>query len=263
MPRTRGAADSVRAPGDAGAQWQHHHGAHPHDPRPQGLLKEKLQLEKARAPDGSTRWTIAAIDEQLSFDKVRLRRRRASHSRRPCCHRCRARARARGLLQLASGGAGRPQLSGRKAPHPASAAARPLSPLGHSAPPKPAAAPKVGSAAWRRDAPITCTPNLSPLPHDAAACADHRAFSCSSVPCSCFARTMRESCWCAWRTRSARIADAWRLHGARTAHACAPKHAIPSCIPRCAHPALGGPRMRALAWAGGQWGAPRQGMHSP
>lgn len=39
--------------------------------RRQGLLKEKLQLEKFKAPDGRLRWTVAPIDEQLSFDKVR------------------------------------------------------------------------------------------------------------------------------------------------------------------------------------------------
>lgn len=38
----------------------------------QGLLKEQLQLAKVRLADGRTRYSIKAIEETLSFDKVCL-----------------------------------------------------------------------------------------------------------------------------------------------------------------------------------------------
>ncbi|KIZ05000.1 hypothetical protein MNEG_2962 [Monoraphidium neglectum] len=44
------------------------------DRKRKGLLKEKLHLEKFKGPDGRTRWTVSAIDEQLTFDKCNVRR---------------------------------------------------------------------------------------------------------------------------------------------------------------------------------------------
>jgi hypothetical protein len=38
----------------------------------QGLLKEKLELERIKAPDGRSRVTLKPIDDQLTFDKVCL-----------------------------------------------------------------------------------------------------------------------------------------------------------------------------------------------
>lgn len=36
----------------------------------QGLLKEKLELEKVKTKDGRTRVTLKPIEDQLTFDKV-------------------------------------------------------------------------------------------------------------------------------------------------------------------------------------------------
>lgn len=36
----------------------------------QGLLKEKLELEKIKTKDGRTRVTLKPIDDELTFDKV-------------------------------------------------------------------------------------------------------------------------------------------------------------------------------------------------
>jgi hypothetical protein len=36
----------------------------------QGLLKEKLELEKVKKRDGRTRVTLKPIEDQLTFDKV-------------------------------------------------------------------------------------------------------------------------------------------------------------------------------------------------
>lgn len=36
----------------------------------QGLLKEKLELERVKTKDGRTRVTLKPIDDQLTFDKV-------------------------------------------------------------------------------------------------------------------------------------------------------------------------------------------------
>jgi hypothetical protein len=37
---------------------------------PQGLLKEKLELERVKAKDGRSRVTLKPIEDQLTFDKV-------------------------------------------------------------------------------------------------------------------------------------------------------------------------------------------------
>lgn len=39
----------------------------------QGLLKEKLELEKVKKKDGRTRVTLKPIEDQLTFDKVNRR----------------------------------------------------------------------------------------------------------------------------------------------------------------------------------------------
>jgi hypothetical protein len=37
----------------------------------QGLLKEKLELDKVKTKDGKTRVTLKPIDDELTFDKAR------------------------------------------------------------------------------------------------------------------------------------------------------------------------------------------------
>jgi hypothetical protein len=154
---------------------------HATPPHPsQGLLKEKLQLEKVKTEDGRVRWTVAPIDEQLSFDKVwECAPAPAGPGGRPpqglCC---------------ASGApvASRPFLAWRCAP---CTGARPYLPkcaaqwgLRPGAR-KHGVAPEPLLASARPLSPLACPP-AGPW---------HRASTCSSARCSCSRATMRASCW--------------------------------------------------------------------
>lgn len=47
------------------------HGTPPTPSAAQGLLRDKLELEKVDAGEGKTRYTIKPLDGELPFDKVR------------------------------------------------------------------------------------------------------------------------------------------------------------------------------------------------